>query len=268
MRVCPGRYRIADPTERGVIVAAASGTRIDLTGVVLESGDSVPGALRRDRHRQPGRGRRVRRWAARSAATAIGLRLEGGAGPPGAAASTLSGSRATAAALPDPAGHADRLDPWSGWLEHSDRGGGRARARAERPAPPSRASPRTAAQNGIGLIDARGSLRRGQRRPRQHRLGHPPLALLAQHHHPQPRCSAPCGARPRRPTATPPRSCSARAATRTRSPRTISRGSSIGALDHRSVAAHPGLGRQPGLPERRLAGAGVAASRRGLHLER
>jgi hypothetical protein len=43
VRVCPGRYRIADPSERGVIVAAASATRIDLSGVVLESGDSVPG---------------------------------------------------------------------------------------------------------------------------------------------------------------------------------------------------------------------------------
>jgi parallel beta-helix repeat protein len=42
VRVCPGRYRIADTAERGIIIAAASGTRIDLTGVVLESGDSVP----------------------------------------------------------------------------------------------------------------------------------------------------------------------------------------------------------------------------------
>lgn len=42
VRVCPGRYRIPDGNERGVIIAAASGTRIDLTGVVLESGDSVP----------------------------------------------------------------------------------------------------------------------------------------------------------------------------------------------------------------------------------
>jgi parallel beta-helix repeat protein len=42
VRVCPGRYRIPDPGERGVIIAAASGTRIDLTDVVLESGDSVP----------------------------------------------------------------------------------------------------------------------------------------------------------------------------------------------------------------------------------
>jgi parallel beta-helix repeat protein len=43
VRICPGRYRIADTTEQGIIIAAASGTRIDLTGVVLESGDSVPG---------------------------------------------------------------------------------------------------------------------------------------------------------------------------------------------------------------------------------
>jgi parallel beta-helix repeat protein len=42
VRICPGRYRVADPSDRGVIIAAASGTRIDLTGVVLESGDSVP----------------------------------------------------------------------------------------------------------------------------------------------------------------------------------------------------------------------------------
>ena len=42
VRVCPGRYRISDTAERGVIIAAASGTRIDLTGVILESGDSVP----------------------------------------------------------------------------------------------------------------------------------------------------------------------------------------------------------------------------------
>ena len=33
---------LAGLSERGVIVAASSGTRIDLTGVVLESGDSVP----------------------------------------------------------------------------------------------------------------------------------------------------------------------------------------------------------------------------------
>jgi parallel beta-helix repeat protein len=43
VRVCPGRYRIPDRDERGVIIVAATGTHLDLTGVVLESGDSVPG---------------------------------------------------------------------------------------------------------------------------------------------------------------------------------------------------------------------------------
>jgi parallel beta-helix repeat protein len=43
VRVCPGRYRIHDRSEQGIIIAAASGTRIDLTGVVLASGDSVAG---------------------------------------------------------------------------------------------------------------------------------------------------------------------------------------------------------------------------------
>lgn len=42
VRVCPGRYRIPDRDERGVIIIAATGTRLDLTDVVLESGDSVP----------------------------------------------------------------------------------------------------------------------------------------------------------------------------------------------------------------------------------
>jgi parallel beta-helix repeat protein len=42
VRICPGRYRIQDPGERGVIIVAGSGTRVDLTGVTLESGDSLP----------------------------------------------------------------------------------------------------------------------------------------------------------------------------------------------------------------------------------
>ncbi|HXE56777.1 MAG TPA: NosD domain-containing protein [Gemmatimonadales bacterium] len=42
VRVCPGRYRVADRTERGVIVVASSGTRLDLRGVTIESGDTVP----------------------------------------------------------------------------------------------------------------------------------------------------------------------------------------------------------------------------------
>ncbi len=42
VQVCPGRYRIPDPRAQGVIVAASSGTRIDLTGVTLQSGDTAP----------------------------------------------------------------------------------------------------------------------------------------------------------------------------------------------------------------------------------
>ena len=78
VRVCPGRYRIADPSERGVIVAASSGTRIDLTGVVLESGDSVParftgiGVVSKDVDRVSILGGTIRGYR-------IGLRLEGGA---------------------------------------------------------------------------------------------------------------------------------------------------------------------------------------------
>lgn len=42
VQICPGRYRIPDPGEQGVIVIAGSRTTLDLTGVILESGDSVP----------------------------------------------------------------------------------------------------------------------------------------------------------------------------------------------------------------------------------
>lgn len=42
VKICPGRYRIPDPREKGVLVIAASGTTLDLTGVTLESGDSIP----------------------------------------------------------------------------------------------------------------------------------------------------------------------------------------------------------------------------------
>ena len=41
VQICPGRYRVPDPNGRGVIVAASSGTRIDLTGVTLVSGDTL-----------------------------------------------------------------------------------------------------------------------------------------------------------------------------------------------------------------------------------
>jgi parallel beta-helix repeat protein len=42
MRVCPGRYRVAATKGRAILEVAVSGVRLDLSGVVIESGDSVP----------------------------------------------------------------------------------------------------------------------------------------------------------------------------------------------------------------------------------
>jgi len=109
VRVCPGRYRIADRTERGVIIAAASGTRIDLSGVVLESGDSVPsgyvgvGISSRGVDGLTVTGGIIRGYR-------FGIRVEGGRGHR-ISGSDVSGSRTQAVrstpALPD---SADRLD--------------------------------------------------------------------------------------------------------------------------------------------------------------
>ncbi len=44
--ICRGRYRIPDPDGRGVIIAGSSGTVVDLTGVTLVSGDTVPSEYR------------------------------------------------------------------------------------------------------------------------------------------------------------------------------------------------------------------------------
>ncbi len=45
VRICPGRYTIPDRAERGVIIAVTSNTRIDLTGVTLQSGDTLASAF-------------------------------------------------------------------------------------------------------------------------------------------------------------------------------------------------------------------------------
>lgn len=109
VRICPGRYRIADPGERGVIIAAASGTRIDLTGVVLESGDSVPGRFvgvgiaSRDVDAVSVLGGAVRGYR-------YGIRLEGGRGHR-ITGSELSGNRAVPLrSTSEAADTADRLD--------------------------------------------------------------------------------------------------------------------------------------------------------------
>jgi len=79
VKICPGRYRIPDPNERGIIVASAPGTRIDLTGVTLESGDSVPADFRGIGITSTGvdsvgvRGGRIRGYR-------YGIKLDGGSG--------------------------------------------------------------------------------------------------------------------------------------------------------------------------------------------
>ncbi len=109
VRICPGHYRIADPSERGVIVAAASGTRIELTGVTLESGDSVParytgiGVASRGVDGVTIFGGAVRGYR-------FGLRVEGGRGHR-VNGIDLSGSRAQRlGSTPERADTADRLD--------------------------------------------------------------------------------------------------------------------------------------------------------------
>jgi len=153
VRICPGRYRIADPSERGVIVAAASGTRIDLTGVVLESGDSVParfvgvGVTSKNVDGVSVLGGTIRGYR-------FGLRIEGGRGHRISGAD-LSGSRSDAlrstAAQPDTA---DRLDPLR-LAAFTGSGSGLVLVRtigASVTAVTARS-----AQNGIGLIEARES---------------------------------------------------------------------------------------------------------------
>ncbi|MGH7578925.1 MAG: right-handed parallel beta-helix repeat-containing protein [Gemmatimonadales bacterium] len=153
VRICPGRYRVADPGERGVIVAAASGTRIDLTGVVLESGDSVPsrfvgvGVASKDVDGVSILGGTIRGYR-------VGLRLEGGRGH-WITGTDLSGSRSEAlqstAAQPDTA---DRLDPLR-LAAFTGAGSGLLLVRTV--AASVTGVTAQSAQNGIGLIDARES---------------------------------------------------------------------------------------------------------------
>jgi parallel beta-helix repeat protein len=91
VKICPGRYRFSDPSERGVIIIAASLTRLDLTGVTLESGDSVPsrftgvGVMSRGVDRVEITGGTIRGFR-------YGIRIEGGRGHR-VTGSDLSGSR-------------------------------------------------------------------------------------------------------------------------------------------------------------------------------
>ncbi len=151
VRICPGRYRIADPAERGVIVAAASGTRIDLTGVVLESGDSVParlvgiGVTSKDVDGVSILGGTIRGYR-------VGLRIEGGRGHRITGAD-LSGSRSEALrsteAQPDTT---DRLDPLR-LAAFTGAGSGLVLVRTVGASVTGVTA--ASAQNGIGLVDAR-----------------------------------------------------------------------------------------------------------------
>jgi parallel beta-helix repeat protein len=91
VKICPGRYRFADPREQGVIVIAASLTRLDLTGVTIESGDSVAsrfvgiGVLSKGVDRVEITGGTIRGFR-------YGIRIEGGRGHR-ITSSDLSGSR-------------------------------------------------------------------------------------------------------------------------------------------------------------------------------
>ena len=108
-KICPGRYRIADPAQKGVLVVAASGLHLDLDGVIIESGDSVPS-------RYTGYGITVRNVdsVAITGGTIRGFRigviLEGGSGHM-VTGMTLSGSRTqTLRSTPDRYAEADWLD--------------------------------------------------------------------------------------------------------------------------------------------------------------
>ena len=108
-KICPGRYRIADPGQKGVLVVAASGLHIDLDGVIIESGDSVParysgyGLTMRNVDSVAITGGTIRGYR-------VGVLIEGGSGH-SVTGMTLSGSRMQALrSTPSVYAEADWLD--------------------------------------------------------------------------------------------------------------------------------------------------------------
>lgn len=153
VRVCPGRYRIPDPKEEGVIILAASGTTLDLTGVTLESGDSLP-------ERYVGAGVRSRNVDGVSVTGGIirgyrhGIRLEGGRGH-FVRDVDASGSRAQRLrSTPTRYDGADWLDIFDPDTAAAYGAGVLVRRATDVTITGVRAS---GAQNGIGLLDVRGS---------------------------------------------------------------------------------------------------------------
>jgi parallel beta-helix repeat protein len=153
VRICPGRYRIADPTERGVVIAAASGTRIDLAGVTIESGDSVParfigaGVTSRNVDGVTVLGGTIRGYR-------YGVRLEGGRNHR-IGGTDVSGSRRQALrSTEERTDTLDRLDP--AHAEVVDQYGGGILLRGTTGGSITGVTAR-GAQNGIGLVDATGA---------------------------------------------------------------------------------------------------------------
>lgn len=149
--VCPGRYRIADPGESGVLIVASSGTRLNLTGVTLESGDSVParfvgaGVVSRGLDNVEVYGGIIRGYR-------HGIRIEGGRGHR-IARVDVSGSRSQALrSTPERYDEADWLD-----IFHADTAewyGGGVLLKGTNGATVTGVIAKHA-QNGIGLINAR-----------------------------------------------------------------------------------------------------------------
>jgi parallel beta-helix repeat protein len=152
VRICPGRYRISDRSERGVIIAASSGTRIDLTNVVLESGDSVPsrfvgvGIASRGVDAVTINGGVIRGYR-------FGVRIEGGRSHR-VSGTDLSGSRSqdirSTPARPDPADRLDVVRP-----DSFERHGGGILLKRTSAASITGITSRSS-QNGIALVEVRG----------------------------------------------------------------------------------------------------------------
>jgi len=153
VRVCPGRYRIADPGERGVLIAAGSGTRIDLSGVTLESGDSLPeryvgvGIASRGVDAVTVLGGTVRGYR-------FGIRLEGGRDHRLSGIDVSGSRRQLLRSTEQRADSADRLDLTG--LDASDGYGAGVLLRGTVSAAVTGVIAHSA-QNGIGLVDATGS---------------------------------------------------------------------------------------------------------------
>jgi hypothetical protein len=150
VRVCPGRYRVADPTERGVLIAASSGTRIDLSGVTIESGDSLPerfvgiGVASKGVDAVTVVGGTVRGYR-------FGVRIEGGRNHRLSGLDVSNSRHQILRSTPERADTADQLDPAR--LEAADQYGGGLVLRGTTGASVTGVVAH-GAQNGISLVDA------------------------------------------------------------------------------------------------------------------